>query len=125
MEKITVVMYAANCGKKYQSRSGCVAHEKVCKCFTNPKFRACHSCKFNGGLESEDGERYRNCLHPDWDYDRMKPFNIPNTATFDCINCPFHKSKNPFNGASEKWIGYAKNQTVNTSLPVSGDGLPF
>ncbi len=125
MQKINVLMFVAECGRKYQSRRGCVYHEKVCKCFASPKFRACHSCIFNGGLKKEDGERYRDCTHPDYDCDRMKKYEIPNTATSDCINCPLHKSKNIYEGEIEKWIGCVKDQKDNTSYKITGDALPF
>ena len=125
MKKVNVLMFVADCGRKYQSRGGCISHEKACKCFTNPKFRACHSCSFNGGLKKEDGERYRDCTHPNYEYDRMKKYEIPNTATSDCINCPLYQSKYHYTGCTEKWTGYGKGQTENTSYQITGDALPF
>ncbi len=103
MKKVTVIMYQAECGNKYQSRTGCVSHEKRCKCFSNPRFRACHSCKFNAGLVSEDGYFYRDCKHPEYDFDTLNPFNIPNTKSHDCINCPLYEPKEPYSGIYEKW----------------------
>lgn len=123
MEKKTVVIYIADCGKKYQTKAGCIVHEQVCKCFTNPKFKACHTCKFNGGFEKEDGERQRVCLSPSWEYNRMKNFFIPNTRTFDCINCPLYESKRQFTGTFEKWTGYSRSKDVGAKKPLLD--LPF
>ena len=125
MEKTTITIFIAQCGKKYQTRSGCMGHERNCKCFTNPKFKACHSCAYNGGfIPSDDLGRYRDCKHPLFDYDRLKPFNIPNTETFDCINCPFYKPKNTFTGTYEKWVGFPKPKP-EIKQTVTNDFLPF
>jgi hypothetical protein len=98
MEKRQVTRFYAVCEKEYRTVAGAKAHERVCKCFTNPKFRACNTCKHNNGVV-KDGDEYQSwayvdCIHPtsqEIDFDKFK---IPNSTISSCVNCPSWENDN-------------------------------
>jgi len=53
------IAYRCECGRKYHTKQSAVRHEKICQCWTNPKFRTCKSCKWatkekdSNGMEDE------------------------------------------------------------------------
>jgi len=47
---IEVTAYKTDCGKVYQHKSSALTHEKKCRCWKNPKFRTCLSCRFKKNI---------------------------------------------------------------------------
>jgi hypothetical protein len=98
MEIKQVTIFIADCGKKYWSRSGCKAHEKVCKCWTNPKHKTCLTCAFSANYSDCEGEQSFHsggvfCNSPEFEYD--KHFTPAHENASDlCINCPLWQSSN-------------------------------
>jgi len=103
MKSKKVTRYIADCGKGYWDKKSCLNHEKNCKCWTNPKYRTCKTCKHGkqsintNGMESETQflqtwkEWY--CTNPNFNYD--KHFTPAHEKASDlCINCPVWTSKN-------------------------------
>jgi len=125
MEKINIVVFVSDCGRQFKSKQSCKRHELACKCFSNPKYRACHSCVYNGGIEKEDGYFFRNCKHPQYDYDAMTSFNIPNTKSGDCINCPLYVPEKQHSLEYEKWIQNEAVNDIQAHEDKITDYLPF
>lgn len=103
MKAILITRFISDCGSEFRHKSSCIKHEKKCKCFSNPKYRTCLTCKFNNGFIREDYDRYRDCIHNEYNFDKLKPYLIPNTKTYDCVNCPLYEPKEDYNGTFEKW----------------------
>jgi hypothetical protein len=93
-----VTRYYADCGKSYSSKSYCLWHEKVCKCWTNPKFRTCKTCKFGRTavitdiLDNPDAailrpRIVRQCANPRFDYE-IHFKKAHEKAEGLCIDCP-------------------------------------
>jgi len=43
---IEIIAFKTDCGKVYQQKYSAKEHEKRCRCWKNPKFKTCLSCKF-------------------------------------------------------------------------------
>lgn len=73
MNTITVKMFVAECGRRYSKKSYCLEHEKVCKCWKNPKYKTCLTCKFDSVINESDGSgiswKERHCTNEKFDYD--------------------------------------------------------
>lgn len=44
MHSKKITRYYAECGKGFWKKSACLDHEETCKCWTNPKNKACKTC---------------------------------------------------------------------------------
>lgn len=97
MKTKRVTRYIADCGKGYWSKSSCTQHEQNCKCWTNPKFKTCKTCKFAKVVHDSNGMEHEpqylqtwtqiECQNPNFDYD--KHFTAAHEKAEDlCINCP-------------------------------------
>lgn len=97
-----VTRYISDCGKGFWKKESCEKHEKNCKCWKNPKYKTCLTCKFmkkthdSNGMEHEP--RYLHtwveieCLNPNFNYDTH--FNQAHEKAADlCINCPVWEGK--------------------------------
>lgn len=90
-----VTRYYAECGRGFWTKRAAQSHEQNCKCWTNPKFRTCKTCKH--GEQIEDSDDYQKwtawqCNNIDFDYD--KHFTPAHEKAEDlCINCPIWESK--------------------------------
>ena len=89
MESKKVTRYYAECGRGFWKKRQALDHEKKCKCWKNPKFKTCISCKHkciiddSNGMESEpqfletwktnmcDSSDMGIAAHKDFDYIRM------------------------------------------------------
>lgn len=97
METKRVTRYISDCGKGFWKKSRCATHEENCKCWTNPKFKTCKTCKHgenvhdSNGMEDEPSQlhewRQWECRNNEFDYD--KHFTAAHKKAADlCINCP-------------------------------------
>lgn len=97
MKTKRVTRYIADCGKGYWSKASCTQHEKNCKCWSNPKFKTCKTCKFTKVVHDSNGMEHEpqylqtwtqiECQNPKFDYD--KHFTAAHEKAEDlCINCP-------------------------------------
>ena len=102
-EKILVIKWKCECGKKYSTRRIAENHERVCKCWTNPKHKTCKTCKFgkqewdSNGMEDEPDKLHQwrqwKCGNPKFNYDiHFTPAH--KNADDLCINCYCWESKN-------------------------------
>ena len=99
MKTKKVTRYYAECGRGFWNKRACVNHEGNCHCWTNPKNKACLTCKYsNVYSESDEGEgrsnsyKVRECLHPSFNEESMKPIAIGAKYVYD--NCELWKLKN-------------------------------
>lgn len=53
-----VTRYYAECGRGFWKKAACEAHEENCMCWTNPKNRACKTCKHGEYAPYEDDTGY-------------------------------------------------------------------
>lgn len=82
-----VKRYLADCGRGFWSKRTCLQHEQNCKCWTNPKYKTCKTCK-HGRNDKEEGWQ---CNNPNFIYD--KHFTPAHPKAEDlCINCPVWES---------------------------------
>lgn len=61
-----VLRYISDCGRGYWSKAACLAHEAVCKCWTNPKNRTCKTCEFGRHVRDDvdpGADTYWECLN--------------------------------------------------------------
>jgi hypothetical protein len=95
--KILVPRYVAECGRRFSNKKSCQTHEANCKCWTNPKYKTCKTCKFaRFGWDSDDNRSWRttDCENPSFDYD--KHFTPAHEKAEDlCINCPIWQPITP------------------------------
>lgn len=87
--------YIADCGKGFWSKAACLDHEENCRCWTNPAFKTCKTCKFNREYIDSNGMgespylhtwRAMECTNPEFDYDTH--FNQAHEKAPDlCVNC--------------------------------------
>ena len=97
MEIKNTKIYIAECGRKYFTKKACVHHEIVCKCWKNPKYKTCITCKFGRRLDDSNGMEHEpqfletwkqwDCGNPKFDYDIHHTPAHP-TADDLTINCP-------------------------------------
>lgn len=92
-----VIRYYTDCGKGFWKKQKAVSHEANCRCWKNPKFKTCLTCKFKNIVHDSNGMEHEphclqtwewnDCKNPEMNMDTMfKPAheNAPNI----CINCP-------------------------------------
>jgi hypothetical protein len=95
MKTKSVIHYIADCGRKYHTKKCCLSHELVCKCWTDPKYRTCKTCKFEHWAEDGDGYRswrVNDCKNPKFNYDIH--FKQAHEKAPDlCINCTLWEPK--------------------------------
>jgi len=100
-----VTRYYADCGKAYWNKYSCLRHEKVCKCWTNPKFRTCKTCKFGrlGRITDVLDNPYSpfldstiiwQCDNPKFDF-KIHFKKAHEKAEDLCIDCPVWELKTP------------------------------
>lgn len=101
MEKILVVRYKAECGRRFSSKRSCEKHETVCVCWTNPKLKTCKTCRFAKVMHDSNGMfhepqfldtwRQTECTNNNFDYDTQ--FTPAHEKALDInINCPLWES---------------------------------
>lgn len=97
------IRYIADCGRGFWNKNTCLEHESNCKCWSNPKYKTCKTCKFSrefiesNGMESEPSLlhvwRQIECENPLFNYDIH--FKAAHEKAPDlCINCPVWQQKN-------------------------------
>ena len=93
-----VARYYAECGRGFWSRRSCEEHERVCKCWKNPKYKTCLTCANLGKFtETTEGEGYsesftvRECLNPLVDQHLLTPCHEHASDIYK--DCPFWKLK--------------------------------
>lgn len=55
MEVRKVLRYYSDCGKGFWSKQKAIKHDEYCKCWKNPKFKTCLSCKHKDIIKDSNG----------------------------------------------------------------------
>ena len=91
-----VIRYYSECGRGFWKKQSAITHDKNCKCWKNPKFKTCISCKhkdliiYSNGMEHEPDKletwNSNNCNHCE--------SGIPVHVDFGHIrkNCQFYEN---------------------------------
>ena len=98
-----VKAYQCDCGRKFHTKKAAYLHETfACKCWTNPKFKTCKTCKFgkqvkdSNGMESEPQHLHTwkqwQCSNPLFIYDTHFTAAHENAPDLN-INCILWESK--------------------------------
>jgi hypothetical protein len=83
MKVRTVKRFMAICGRGFWDKNKCLIHEQNCKCWTNPKYKTCKTCKHGRNSRDEGWQ----CDNPRFVYDiHFTPAH--KNAEDLCINCP-------------------------------------
>ncbi len=98
----TIKYYYADCGKRYTSKKKCLGHELVCRCWKNPKFKTCITCKYGKNIKDSNGMEHEpqflqtwriwECTNKDFVYN-LHFTSAHETASDLCINCPVYENK--------------------------------
>lgn len=101
--KIQITRYKCQCGKKFAKKYAAEHHEKVCKCWTNPKNRSCKTCKFGSFINDSNGMEHEPQFLQKWtswhcsklSNEAIEQMSKP--ATFQIkdlrIHCAHHETK--------------------------------
>jgi hypothetical protein len=91
-----VLRYYTDCGRGFWSKKKALTHEINCKCWKNPKFKTCLSCKFQNIIKDNNGMEpgsqfyqqweQNDCKNPEMNLDTMFTPAHENAPEI-CINC--------------------------------------
>lgn len=97
METKRVTRYISECGRGFWTKHKAIEHEENCKCWKNPKFKTCISCKHKDIVTDSNGMESEPHNLETWQTNNCKNSNsgVPVHKDFDFIRkyCPFHESK--------------------------------
>lgn len=92
-----VTRYYADCGRGFWKKSQALTHDKNCKCWKNPKFKTCISCKFKDMSVDSNGMESEPQFLQTWEHNGCKHADkgIPVHKDYEHIrkNCPSHELK--------------------------------
>lgn len=90
-----VLRYYTPCGRGFWKKQSAIKHEENCKCWTNPKFKTCKTCRHNLVSYDEDdysigykGEGYTNECRIGVEYEGPEWTAAHEKAPDININCP-------------------------------------
>ena len=87
MEAKKVTRYYSECGKGFWKKQTAISHEQNCKCWKNPKFKTCISCKLKNIVKDSNGmEHEPQFLHTfDTNMCQFADSGVPVHENFDHI----------------------------------------
>ena len=91
MQMIKLVRYVADgCGRRFASKKKCLEHEVVCKCWSNPKNRACKTCAFayREKYNPEDGTG-GDGFHCENPHNNSEHSGAPEGVDYISVGCEF------------------------------------
>jgi len=88
-----VTRYISDCGKGFWKKRACLTHDENCKCWTNPRNKACKTCCYGGKVKAEPDvgmEGYWECgnIHVE------EHSGAPEGHDYISVGCPFHELVN-------------------------------
>lgn len=103
MKMKRVSRFIADCGRGFWNKNSCTEHEINCKCWTNPKYRTCKTCKYKKIVHDSNGMEHEpqylhtwsqiECQNPKFNYDIHFHAAHKNAEDLN-INCAIWESKN-------------------------------
>ena len=92
-----VIRYYSDCGKGFWKKQQALTHDKNCKCWKNPKFKSCISCKHRGMRIDSNGMELEPQYNQIWEYNNCKHSEkgTPVHENYEHIRkyCPSHELK--------------------------------
>jgi len=92
-----VTRYISECGRGYWNKSTCLSHEKNCKCWKNPKFQTCLTCKHKSFIKDSNGMEHEPQYLQTWDENNCEhsEFGVPAHVDYEHIRmyCQFWETK--------------------------------
>ena len=87
-----VTRYYSDCGRGFWKKDKAITHDKYCKCWKNPIFKGCLSCKHKCIIKDSNGMENEPQFLQTWDINKCKHSELgqPVHKDFDHIrqNCP-------------------------------------
>jgi len=90
MESKKVLRYYADCGRGFWRKDQAINHEGNCKCWKNPKNKACKTCKFGeyAPFENDTGfGGFWECYHESFSGPHK---GAPKGIDYISVNCEYH-----------------------------------
>ena len=101
MEVRKVLRYYSDCGKGFWKKDKAIKHDENCKCWKNPKFKSCMSCKLKNFIKDSNGMEHEPQYLQVWTENRCKhsECGIPVHEEYEQIrmNCEFYTPSKPVN----------------------------
>ena len=92
-----VIRYYSDCGRGFWKKQQAIKHDENCKCWKNPKFKTCLSCKFKDIIQDSNGMEDEPHYLQTWDFNNCDHCEAgePAHKDFEYIrkNCTFHELK--------------------------------
>lgn len=89
MKSKKVIRYYAECGRGFWKKVDALHHEGVCKCWKNPKNKACTTCRYGeyAGYENDTGYGgFWECGHNSMDGEHS---GGPSGVDYISVNCKY------------------------------------
>lgn len=97
MKSKKVTRYYSDCGKGFWSKQKALTHEEYCKCWKNPIFKTCLSCKHKNFVKDSNGMENEPQYLQTWTENKCKnsEFGVPVHEDYEDIRkyCPHHELK--------------------------------
>jgi len=83
--------YIADCGKGFWAKDTCLQHEENCKCWTNPKNRACKTCQYGNYASDEEDTGYGGFIECEHPTNIDEHSGGPEGVDYISVNCGFYE----------------------------------
>jgi len=97
MKSKKVIRYYSDCGRGFWKKNQALTHDQNCKCWKNPKFKGCLSCKHKNIVKDSNGMEDEPQFLDTWDTNNCKysGLGIAVHPDFDHIRkmCPKYEEK--------------------------------
>jgi hypothetical protein len=94
-----VLRYYSDCGRGFWKKQQAITHDENCKCWKNPKFKCCLSCRFKNIIKDSNGMEHEPQFLQTWDmnYCNHSESGIAAHQNFEHIRkyCQFYESAEP------------------------------
>jgi hypothetical protein len=94
MKAKSVIRYYSDCGRGFWKKQQAITHDENCKCWKNPKFKSCMSCKYKSLKKDNNGMQYEPHNLQTWDYNACEhsDYGVPVHEEFQHIRkyCNFY-----------------------------------
>lgn len=91
-----VTRYYSDCGRGFWKKQQAVTHDKNCKCWKNPKYKSCLSCKHECIAKDSNGMEHEPQYLETWSINKCQhsESGVPVHQDYEHIRkyCPFYES---------------------------------
>ena len=90
-----VIRYYSECGRGFWKKQQAINHDKYCRCWKNPKFKSCLSCKHKNIIKDSNGMENEPQFLQTWDDNKCNHSDsgVPAHKDFEHIrkDCQFYE----------------------------------